>query len=481
MTVLACRWLWTGSEEAPLENVRLQLRDGRISEISPGSGGEHFVMPAFVDAHCHFTQMARFAAALDLSGAGCAADVLAAVARSASGGEGIIHGERFDESGWSDPRLPTPDQLDAAAGGRPVFLRRVCCHMAVMSNAMMDLYEEGAPGIDRDTGVAVEGPVLEFDRRFAPSGEDLAASLRYAAAEAGAAGVTGVCTMERLEDARRLRDTDLGLDVSSAVLAGDLDRLEADEGMLGVKCFLDGSVGARTAAMEAPWTSGEEPAELLYEDRELTGLLVRAWRLGLPPVMHAIGGRAVRQAARCSREAVKTAEVPERLAWARLEHAEELGEEAMSELDPSLHRVCAQPNFVSAWQHPGGLYAERLGWDAARAMNPFARLLERGVGLGFGSDGMPFGPLAGLDGAVRHPHPRGRLTVGQALRAYTLDAAAVSGMEGLARPLEAGRRADLAVLSDSPFRRGGFSGIEVVAAYRRGRQVAGGGRGPMAS
>ena len=480
MAILACRWLWTGSEEAPLENVRLHLQEGRISDISSGSGGDFFVMPAFVDAHCHFTQMARFAAALDLSGAGSAADLLAAVSEEASEGEGIIHGERFDESGWSDPRLPVPEQLDAAAGGRPVFLRRVCCHMALMSSAMMDLYEEGMPGIDRDTGIAVEGPVLEFDRRFPPSGEDLAASLRDAAAKVRAAGVTGACTMERLEDARRLRDMDLDLDVSSAVLAEDLDGLEADEGMLGVKCFLDGSVGARTAAMEAPWASGEEPAELLYDDGELTELLSRAWALGLPPVMHAIGGRAVRQAIRCSRAALEGTEAPVRKAWARLEHAEELGGGPMSELDPSMHRVCAQPNFVSAWQRPEGLYAERLGWDAARAMNPFSGLLQRGIGLGFGSDGMPFGPLAGLDGAVGHPDPGQRLTVGQALRAYTLDAAAISGMEDLAGPLEAGRRADLAVLSDSPFRRGGFSGMEVVAVYRRGRQVAGGGRGPMA-
>jgi len=194
MAILTCRWLWTGSEEAPLENVRLHLQEGRISDISSGSGGDFFVMPAFVDAHCHFTQMARFAAALDLSGAGSAADLLAAVSEEASEGDGIIHGERFDESGWSDPRLPAPEQLDAAAGGRPVFLRRVCCHMALMSSAMMDLYEEGLPGIDRDTGIAVEGPVLEFDRRFPPSGEDLAASLRDAAAKARAAGAApGAC------------------------------------------------------------------------------------------------------------------------------------------------------------------------------------------------------------------------------------------------------------------------------------------------
>jgi hypothetical protein len=440
----------------------------------PGEGEGHFVMPAFVDAHCHFTQMARFAAAIDLSRVGSAAGLLREVARAAEDGEGIIRGEGFDESRWEDPALPSLQELDAASRGRPVFLRRVCCHKALMSTAMMEMYGDEPHGLDTGTGVAVEGPVLEFDRRFPPCGKGMDGALRDAAAKAHAAGVTGICSMERLEDARRLREADLGLDISSAVLAEDLEDVGSGEGMLGVKYFLDGSVGAGTAATDAPYVTGGDGDGLMYGDAELREVMVRAWRMGLPPVMHAIGGRAVRQAARCSAAAAAEADPPGRLRWARIEHAEEVGDD-LAGLDPSLHRVCAQPNFVSAWQGPDGLYGRRLGWESARTMNPYARFLRQGIGLGFGSDCMPFGPLAGLDGAVAHPAGEMRLTVGEALRAYTLDAAAISGLDGLAVPLRRGRRADLAVLSDSPFRRGTFSGIELVATYRKGRRVAEGG------
>ncbi len=478
MARIACRWLWTGKAEAPLEDAHVEIEGGRISSISPGTGGEFFVMPAFVDAHCHFTQMAHLSAALDLSEARSATDVIEAVSRARSEGRGVIRGERFDESRWVDPPLPTPEELDAAGGGRPVFLRRVCCHMALMSGAMMEMYESGEPGIDRATGVAVEGPVLEFDRRFPPSERDISEALAEAVGAAHAAGVTGLCSMERLENARRLAAADLDLDISSAVLAEDLGDVDAADRFLGVKCFLDGSVGAGTAAMLAPWASGAEPGGLLYEDASLTELLARAWGMGLPPVMHAIGGRAVRQAARCSRAALERAEVRNGLAWARIEHAEEL-EGAISGLDPALHRVCAQPNFVSAWQSPEGLYGSRLGWMAARRMNPFAQLLQSGINMGFGSDCMPFGPLAGLDGAVAHPDPRQRLSVPQALKAYTLAAADISGLDGLAAPLAVGRRADLVVLSDNPFRTGTFADMEVVAVFRRGRQVFESGRWSM--
>lgn len=475
MASLACRWLWDGRACKPRRGVSLNIRDGRIASVEPGDG-RYFVMPAFVDAHCHLTQMARFAGAVDLSGARCADDVLIAVAEAAGNGSGPIRGERFDDSLWEDSRLPSPEELDAAGGGRPVFLRRVCCHMALMSTSMMDLYGDDTDGIDRDRGVAAEAPVLEYDRRFPPSDGEIDSALRDVEAYVHACGVTGLCSMERLADSRRLQCAGLDLELAFAVLAEDLDGVGPEDDLLGVKCFLDGSVGAGTAAMSREYVSGGGRDRLLYEDEELTDLLVRGWRLGLPPVMHAIGGRAVEQAARCSAEACVRTGPPEELRWARVEHAEELAD-ALDRLDPELHCVCGQPNFVANWQTEEGLYGSRLGWPAARRMNPFASTLAAGLRLGFGSDCMPFGPLAGLSGAVAHPAPRQRLSVDGALRAYTSAAADLSGFAGLAEPVGPGRRADLVALSNNPFESGGFDGVEVVATLRRGRLVAGSERG----
>lgn len=473
---LSCRWLWDGRSPQPLEGATLHIDGGRVVGVEPGEG-RFFVMPAFVDAHCHLTQMARFAGALDLSSAESAEEVLAAVAEAARKGTGIVRGERFDESGWDDPRLPTPGELDAAGGGRPVFLRRVCCHMALLSTAMMDLYGPNATGIDRARGVAAEAPVLEYDRRFPPSDDEMASSLKDAEAHAYACGVTGLCSMERLDDARRLRRAGLDLDISAAVLAEDFDEVSEEDTLLGVKCFLDGSVGAGTAAMGHAYVRGGADDSLLYGDGELKELLARAWRKGLPPVLHAIGERAVAQAARCSSAAFRLVPADDAAPrWARIEHAEELAG-VVELLDPGLHRICGQPNFVVNWQSPEGLYGRRLGWGAARGMNPFATVTDAGLALGFGSDGMPFGPLAGLPGAVRHPCPEQRLGVGAALRAYTTSAAEISGFFGLAEAVAPGRQADLVALSGNPFHTGGFEGIEVVATLRRGRQVAGSERG----
>ena len=470
MSGLACRWLFDGICGPPRENVTLEIDSGRISAVSAGGGGDLFVMPAFVDAHCHFTQMAAYRAALDLSDVESAGELLALVS-DAPDGRQPIRGEGFDESRWSDPRLPSLQELDAASAGRPLFLRRVCCHMALMSTAMMDLYGDCAR-IDRATGVATEDPVLSYDKRFPPSEEEIVPALRLAAKEAHAVGVTGMCSVERLGDASRIGAAGLPLDISCAVLAEDLDRVERGHGLLGVKCFLDGSIGAGTAAMN----SGQ--GRLLYEDDELLKLLSEAWRLGLPPVLHAIGGRAVAQAASIGARAVKNGGVRADR-WVRIEHAEELLP-ALDHLRSGLHRICAQPNFVSSWQGSGGLYESRLGPGAAGRLNPFATLTGAGLELGFGSDCMPFGPLKGLDGALLHPDPSQRIGVARALRAYTLDAALLAGLDELARPVEPGRAADLVALSNNPFLTGSVSGTEVVGVLRRGEPVYGFERGTMA-
>ena len=81
-------------------------------------------------------------------------------------------------------------------------------------------------------------------------------------------------------------------------------------------------------------------------------------------------------------------------------------------------------------------------------MNPFRAALDNGAHLCFGSDGMPYGPIYGIWCAVNHPSSKGRLTIDEALRCYTLEAAYASYMDRTLGSIIEGKRADFVVLSD---------------------------------
>lgn len=105
----------------------------------------------------------------------------------------------------------------------------------------------------------------------------------------------------------------------------------------------------------------------------------------------------------------------------------------------------SQPNFVGEWSAKGGMYHARLG-DRYRLNNRFRSFLDAGIPLAFGSDGMPFGPLVGLQSALHHPDPTQRLTPGEAVWHYTTGAAWSLHWEDDVGALLPGMKADLVVL-----------------------------------
>ena len=111
-----------------------------------------------------------------------------------------------------------------------------------------------------------------------------------------------------------------------------------------------------------------------------------------------------------------------------------------------------QPNFVAEWGMPNGMYEQRFGKERWRRNNPFKLVLEKGVVLAFGSDCMPFGPIYGIWSAVTHPVEESRLSVEEALRAYTKGSAYAAFEEEIKGSIEIGKLADMVVLTKNPFK-----------------------------
>jgi predicted amidohydrolase YtcJ len=108
----------------------------------------------------------------------------------------------------------------------------------------------------------------------------------------------------------------------------------------------------------------------------------------------------------------------------------------------------SQPNFVGEWSSKGGMYEARLG-ERYRVNNRFQDFLAAGIALAFGSDGMPFGPLVGLQSAVQHPDPSQRMPARQAVWHYTTAAAWSLHWEDTVGSLRPGMKADLLVLGQT--------------------------------
>jgi len=161
--------------------------------------------------------------------------------------------------------------------------------------------------------------------------------------------------------------------------------------------------------------------------------------------IHAIGDLAITEALDCIEEVL--AAKPRDDHRYRIEHYEYPIDEDIERTVEMGVVASMQPNFVGEWAWPDGMYEIRLGKERNSRTNPYRRLLERGIRIPFGSDGMPFHALYGVWSAVNHPIPESRITVEEAVRSYTLEGAYATREEGVKGSIEPGKLADIAILS----------------------------------
>jgi len=216
----------------------------------------------------------------------------------------------------------------------------------------------------------------------------------------------------------------------------------------GVFIATDGYLDSKTAALEQPYSDDSlNSGKLCFTEEALTALVGEVLAAGYQPVIHAMGDRAVGLALQVIEQAPK----PNGMRF-RLEQAAILNSQLLTQLKRLGIVVTVQPKVVtteftvwSATQH--------LGEERAKWLHPLKTLLDAGVKVGGGSDCPmePLSPLLGMQELVERPcFVEQRLRIEEALKMYTLDAAYVSGEEGLKGSIEEGKLADLTVLASAP-------------------------------
>ena len=450
------------------------IATGAAARDAAGAGARTHVLhgrahPGFGDAHLHLEWLARAASGVDLGGAVTRREALDRVARFArrTAPGAWVTGSGWSNDEWSDdPRTLRREELDSAGGGRPVSLTRKDGHSACLSSAAL-----AAVGFTRDTPDPAGG-VIDRDARGEPTGivreqacdtaaravpaladEQFDTALGAVLTGLAAQGLTVVHTMDgarlftALQRLHRQRRLPIRVVWNLPVqLLPEAERLGISSGfgdewlrIWGVKAFLDGSLGSRTAEML------DGSGVVVTPDAELVDIVGRCAKARLNVCLHAIGDRAVRRAL----DALE----PLTNAWERwrprIEHAQCVSEQdiprfarlgVVASMQP-LHAVSDRSIADETW---GTRTAQAYAWGA----------LERaGTILAFGSDAPVEdpSPMLGLDAATRWRsragwHPALAVSRTAAIRAYTRGAAYAAGMEGEVGALRPGMWGDMTVV-----------------------------------
>ena len=421
--------------EGAADAFDLVFHAGRLARHQPApsrSGPRIFLTPGFWDAHVHLLHVGLRRQRLDLTPSRSLEEALASLGRFA--GEHpempVVWAEGWDESAWTEKRLPTREELDGVVADRIVVMRRVCGHLAVLNSRGLtgaavrwsDLPADGVLTEDRAMGLATLWPPTPAERdRALRDAQDAALRLGILrVSEMGSEGSADAYLGLLKHDALKL-DVHLYFKPTQIDLALRLRQ----EGWLGqgrlhlggVKAFADGSIGARTAALRAPYADRADAGRLLMTDAALGRLFEECAAHELPLAVHAIGDAAIAQVVEAAEATVARRGRPPH-GWASVEHAELLDDDLLDRALAAGLRLSMQPNFIARWGEPGGLYETALGTERWRRLNPLRRAHDAGAVLVFGSDGMPMDPALGLRGAVHHPVEASRLSAEEALEIY---------------------------------------------------------------
>jgi predicted amidohydrolase YtcJ len=450
------------------------------------------VLPGFIDAHVHFSSGGGETSSVHLRDANTPQEFARRIgeqAKKLGKGEWMLGGT-WDHELWGGTPLPSHDWVDSLTPDTPVFVSRYDGHMAMANALALRL-----AGITRDTKDPPGGTIVR-DNHGNPTGllKDAAMSLIYrvipppseeqllrmihaAMDEARRVGVTSIHDISSTEDVRAYQTLEARGELTLRIYsitplpqwqapatAGIRAGFGNDWIHLGaLKGFADGSLGSTTALFEKPYDDAPEtsglPNEMMLPEGNMLKMALGADKAGLQLAVHAIGDKANRIMLDIYAEVAKQNGARGDRRW-RIEHAQHLRPEDFARFEQLAVIASVQPYHAI----DDGRWAEkRIGHERAKTTYAFRTFLNHGVRLAFGSDWTvaPLNPMLGLYAAVtratldgKNPggwFPEQKLTLEEAIEAYTMGSAFAEFREKEKGSLTPGKLADVVVLDSDLF------------------------------
>jgi predicted amidohydrolase YtcJ len=474
-------------------NAEVEVLRGTATKVIDARG--KLLLPGFNDAHVHFVVSGSRLDQIQLSDAASVEEFtrrIAERAKTTPKGEWIEGGD-WDETKWTPAKLPTKDVIDAVTPETPVFLEHHDGHMVLANSVALRLAGVTAQTPDPPGGTIVRdaqgnptGALKDAATDVVlkvippPSHDQRLHAMRRALEYAAGLGITSFQDMNHENDSfvdirgygELLQSGELSARVYVAPAISDWQ----DQAKVGIrhafgssylrigalKTFADGSLGSGTAYFFDPYSDDPSNSGLLGTQMQplsrVQDWMTQADAAGLQLCTHAIGDRAISTVLDLYTEVVKTNRGMERRF--RIEHAQHMAEKDFARF--------AQLDVIASVQPyqaiDDGRWAEaRIGHDRASRTYAFRTFLNHGVHLAFGTD-WPYAPLdpvltvyaavtrATLDG--KNPNgwfPEQKLTVAEAIEAYTMGSAYAEFQEKEKGSITPGKLADMVLLSDDIF------------------------------
>lgn len=461
--------------------------------------GGRLLLPGITDPHTHFTTGSRSLSQIELHGADTMAQISARVREYAAShpGDGWILGRGWLYSTFGAEALPHREALDSVISSRPVLLTAYDGHTTWANSKALAM-----AGITRDTPNPPNGIIVhdaktgeptgvfkesasELVRKVipSPSREETLAALRQGIAHANRLGVVGlhtlggdVGTLELLDEIRRTGGLSLRMYVAYRTAAPEITpamfedaeqarRTYHDEWLSAnlVKFVLDGVIESHTAAMLAPYTDDpSQTGKMFWAADKYKAAVAEFDRRGFLITTHAIGDGAIRLALDAYQAANKTNGTSD--SRMRVEHIEDISAADIPRFGSLGVIASMQP--LHAMPDDNGLHVWARNVGPERATRAFAwhSISAAGARLAYGSDWpvVTINPWEGLQIAVTRETPQGtpaggwvpgeRVTLEQAVEAYTMGSAYAGRREKTQGSLETGKLADLIIVSQDIFK-----------------------------
>jgi predicted amidohydrolase YtcJ len=492
--------IWTGNpqlrEAEALAVIGERIVEvGRAADVADWHGastrvidaGGRRVVPGFNDAHVHFVDGGAQLERVDLKDAPSQAEFARRIGERARShpGEWVLGGD-WDDQQWNPAELPARTLIDDATNGTPVFVSRYDGHMALANSAAL-----GRAGVTDKTADPPGGQIVR-DAQGHPTGilkdaamnlvqavvpkmsdEQRLRAIKNALKHAASLGVTSVQDMNpAYEDVAAYAELAGRGELTTRIYAAPLETGWYDQARVGirrafgspwlrigaVKGYADGSLGSTTAYFFQPYTDAPGTRGLLSDEMQpladMRTRLMAADHNGLQLCIHAIGDAGISAILDIFNEIV--AANGDRDRRFRIEHAQHIAPKDFDRF-ASLRVVASMQPYHAI--DDGRWAAKRIGPERIKTTYAFKTLLDKGVRLAFGTDWSvaPLNPLLGLYAATtratldgRNPNgwvPEQKITIEQALGAYTAGSAFAEFQERDKGTLARGKLADLAILS----------------------------------
>lgn len=478
--------------------------DGRISYLGNTNPGNYLhevsldgmhVFPALVDSHLHLLYTMVLAASsfvlCEIGEDGIRPDSLDGirerVTRRAAlcGPDEILVGNQYIPSGIREKRLPNREELDAWTGGKKIVIYSIDGHSSAMSTAMLNalgIIREGHSGIlSGKDHEFIQGKVMDLIGKSITPGK-LARGIANFTNQCIDYGIGTVCAMDGNGDvpedpltvllAKIAGRMDIGVRLYPQFMdlkqAGKFRKYQRRPRVGGCGVWeMDGSVGSHSAAFYQPYRDTGAQGACYYTQSEVSEKLQKAQDAGYQISCHAIGEAAIdRVLAGYEQMQIKRMH--------RIDHFEFPTAEAVEKVSRMNLALTVQPGFSWIDKRYLKSYEQNLPSDLVRQQIPLKTLTERGVCICGSSDSpvQEINPYVQMLGMVDFYLPEESLTMYQALRTYTVNAAEMLGEAEERGTLEVGKRADFMVLKENLLRMepASLSGVRTEGLYLNGKK-----------